>query len=122
MSDRPRVLLIEDTMSLARLYEQYLADSNVEVITVGTGQDGLDELDKQVPAVILLDLELPDMNGLDILKHVHEQEIPTSVVVITAHGSINVAVEAMRTGAYDFIVKPFNAQTLKGKIEAVFSD
>ena len=113
MSDRPRVLLIEDTTSLARLYEQYLADSNVEVITVGTGREGLDELEEQVPAVILLDLELPDMNGLDILKHVHEQEIPTSVVVITAHGSINVAVEAMRTGAYDFIVKPFNANRLR---------
>ncbi len=112
MSDRPKILLIEDTTSLARLYEQYLVSENVDVISVETGKEGLTELEKETPAVILLDIELPDMNGMEILKHVQQKQLPCSVVVITAHGSINTAVEAMRDGAYDFIVKPFNANRL----------
>ena len=112
MHDRPKILLIEDTTSLARLYEQYLAKEDVDVVSVETGAEGLAELEKYIPAVVLLDIELPDMNGLEILKHIQRQHIPSSVVVITAHGSINTAVEAMRGGAYDFIVKPFNANRL----------
>lgn len=112
MSDRPKILLIEDTTSLARLYEQYLAKEDVDVISVETGKEGLAEIEKEAPAVVLLDIELPDMNGLEILRHIKTHQIPSSVVVITAHGSINTAVEAMRDGAYDFIVKPFNANRL----------
>lgn len=113
MIPKPIVLLIEDTPSLAMLYEQYLADDPVEVITATTGAEGLDVLRKSTPAVVLLDLELPDMNGLEILKYMQANQLPGSVVVITAHGSVNVAVEAMRNGAYDFIVKPFNANRLR---------
>lgn len=113
MSQKPIVLLIEDTPSLALLYKQYLADDPVEVITATTGAEGLDAIRQSPPAVVLLDLELPDMNGLEILKYMQANQLPGSVVVITAHGSVNVAVEAMRTGAYDFIVKPFNANRLR---------
>lgn len=113
MTSKPVVLLIEDTPSLALLYKQYLADDPVEVITATTGAEGLDVIRNSPPAVILLDLELPDMNGLEILKYMQANQLPGSVVVITAHGSVNIAVEAMRTGAYDFIVKPFNANRLR---------
>src|SRR6202012_3894154 len=61
----------------------------------------------EVPDVVLLDLELPDTNGVEILRSIRQRGLPTAVVVVTAHGSVNVAVEAMREGAYDFIVKPF---------------
>jgi len=113
MSTRSKVLLIEDTPSLARLYEQYLASEPVDLTVVETGQAGLDALEQDLFAVVLLDLQLPDVNGIEILKHIREQKIPSAVVIITAHGSIKVAVEAMRYGAYDFIVKPFNADRLK---------
>ena len=108
----PTILLVEDTPSLARLYEQYLSKEQAEVITVETGGDALAELAKGAPEVILLDLQLPDMNGMEILKHVRSNDVPSTVVIITAHGSINIAVEAMRYGAYDFILKPFNADRL----------
>ncbi len=113
MSAKSKVLLIEDTPSLARLYAQYLANEPVDVTVVETGHAGMEALASDIFSVVLLDLQLPDVNGIEILKHVNEQEIPTAVVIITAHGSINVAVEAMRYGAYDFIVKPFNADRLK---------
>jgi two-component system, repressor protein LuxO len=109
---RQRVLLVEDTTSLARVYVEYLRKEPYDVTHVETGREALALIERQLPGAILLDLALPDMNGLEILKHVHQQQLPTSVVVITAHGSIANAVEAMRGGAYDFIVKPFNADRL----------
>ena len=106
------ILLVEDTPSLARLYRQYLEGEKLAVTAVTTGSEALRELAAHPPDVVLLDLRLPDMDGLDILKDIQSRKLPCEVVVITAHGSINVAVEAMRAGAYDFLVKPFNADRL----------
>ena len=109
---KAKILLVEDTPSLSRLYEQYLDKEDVDVEVAATGKEAMASLDAATPALVLLDLRLPDMDGLDILKDMQAREIPSEVVVITAHGSINVAVEAMRAGAYDFLVKPFNANRL----------
>lgn len=106
------ILLVEDTPSLARLYKQYLEDEDADVVVVGTGKEALEKLNAGAPSVVLLDLRLPDMDGLEILKDIQARELPSEVVVVTAHGSINVAVEAMRAGAYDFLVKPFTAERL----------
>ena len=112
-NQNPRVLMVEDTLSLARTYMEYLRDEPIDLVHVATGGEGFAELEKQLPEAILLDLMLPDISGLEILKRVHDQELPVAVVVITAHGSVNTAVEAMRLGAFDFIVKPFNADRLR---------
>jgi len=112
MPSRHRVLLVEDTTSLARVYTEYLRKEPYEVAQVETGAAALAEIEARMPDAILLDLALPDMNGLEILKRVRSQQLPVAVVVITAHGSIATAVEAMRAGAYDFLVKPFSADRL----------
>ena len=110
---RPEILLVEDTPSLAQLYVSYLRDAPFTVTAVDTGAAALARLDAGPPAAILLDLQLPDMNGIDILKAVRARALPSEVIVITAHGSVSVAVEAMREGAFDFIVKPFAAERLR---------
>lgn len=107
-----KILLIEDAVPMARVYEEYLRKEHYEVVHVETGHEGLNTIKADPPAVILLDLKLPDISGMDILKKVVEQGVPTAVIIITAHGSINTAVEAMQAGAVDFIVKPFNAERL----------
>ena len=106
------VLLIEDTPSLARVYAEYLKKESHAVISVETGADALAQLNDGAPMVVLLDLQLPDMNGMEVLKRIDAQALPCAVIVITAHGSVNAAVEAMRYGAYDFLVKPFSADRL----------
>lgn len=107
------VLLVEDTPSLARVYAEYLKKEGLTAAIVETGRDAIGALGSgELPRVLLLDLNLPDINGMEVLKHVSEQEIPVAVVVITAHASVNLAVEAMRWGAYDFLVKPFTADRL----------
>ncbi|MFM4648047.1 sigma-54-dependent transcriptional regulator [Aeromonas bivalvium] len=110
--NKPRVLLVEDTRSLAVVYEQYLRQEGYEVMSADCGQRAIELMLAQPPTVVLLDLELPDMSGMDILQQITEQQLPSAVVVITAHGSVDVAVEAMRLGAFDFLTKPFDGKRL----------
>ncbi|PJG60033.1 sigma-54-dependent transcriptional regulator [Aeromonas cavernicola] len=110
--NKPRVLLVEDTQSLAVVYEQYLLQDGYEVLRADRGQQALAQLLTSPPPVVLLDLELPDMSGMTILQQITEQQLPCAVVVITAHGSVDIAVEAMRLGAFDFLTKPFDNKRL----------
>jgi DNA-binding NtrC family response regulator len=114
------VLLVEDTLPLARSYIEFLKTGNYRVDHVDTGRKALNFLKRTTPDVVLLDVKLPDMSGLDILDQLTEQGLACPIVVITAHGSIKLAVDAMRAGAADFLVKPFNAQRLKNALAAVF--
>ena len=110
---KPSVLIVEDSPALAQAYERYLREEPYTVSHVGDGASAMAKLNRSPPAALLLDLKLPDMDGMDILKQVHRQQMPTSVVIITGHGSVDVAVDAMRYGAFDFIEKPFDAKRLK---------
>lgn len=109
----PRVLIIEDSPALAEVYRSYLRGEPYVVKHFADGKSGLAELEKDPPEAVLLDLKLPDMDGMEILKRIHESQIPTSVVIITGHASVDVAIEAMRYGAFDFIEKPFSAKRVK---------
>ncbi len=111
-SELSDVLLIEDTLSMARVYLEYLKRGPFRARHCMTGQEALADIARNPTDAVLLDLRLPDMDGLDVLKRIRTHEFPAAVVVITADGSLNRAVEAMREGALDFLVKPFNADRL----------
>ena len=106
------VLLIEDQSALARTYQGFLRNEPYDLKHVDTGASAFRSLE-DMPDAVLLDLKLPDMNGLDILKTIRDQGLTMPVVVITAHGSMQTAIDAMRAGAADFLVKPFTAERLK---------
>ena len=114
-----KILIIEDSESLSILYQGYLSKEGYEVNAVETGKQALEAITQSIPDILLLDLQLPDMSGMDILKHIDEQQLPCSVVIITAHGSVDIAVETMRLGAYDFLTKPFDANRLLVTIKNV---
>lgn len=107
MTAKPRLLLVEDTPSIMRIYHEVLKKLDVELFNAPTGARASEILDETIPDVVLLDVELPDANGIDILRRIKARGLPSVVIVVTAHGSVKVAVEAMREGAYDFIIKPF---------------
>ena len=111
-SSKRRVLLIEDMVPLAKLYVEFLRGEPLDVRHVARGHDALKAAEAEPPDAVILDLKLPDIDGLDVLRRLRERDPGVSVVIITAHGSIDIAVQAMRLGAYDFIVKPFNADRL----------
>ena len=106
------ILIIEDSPTLALTYREYLKPLGIPTEIAETGQQALARINKQTPTVILLDLKLPDMDGIDILKQLKANKNSSRVIVITAHGSVAVAVDAMRSGASDFLLKPFNAERL----------
>jgi two-component system, repressor protein LuxO len=107
MTTKPRLLLVEDTPSIMRLYHEVLKKLDIDLIDAASGAGAIEILAETIPDVVLLDVELPDANGLDILRRIRARDLPCAVIVVTAHGSVKVAVEAMREGAYDFIMKPF---------------
>lgn len=106
------ILIVEDSPTLALTYREYLKPLGIRTEIAETGEQALTHIYAQVPTVILLDLKLPDMDGIDILKQLKQEKMPSRVIVITAHGSVTVAVEAMREGASDFLLKPFTAERL----------
>ena len=112
MSVERRILLVEDSEPLARTYERYLRFESYNVVYAADGAAALQRLENEQFDAVILDLRLPDMHGLGILRRIRATEGGPSVVVITADGQISTAVEAMRDGAFDFIVKPFNAERL----------
>ena len=107
-----RILLVEDTLPLARAYREYLLPEPYEITHADTGTAAIDAVARESPDAIILDLQLPDMNGLEVLKAIRAKGCPSAVVVVTANGSVNIAVEAMREGAGDFLIKPFSAERL----------
>ncbi|MEM8649492.1 MAG: sigma-54 dependent transcriptional regulator [Pseudomonadota bacterium] len=106
MSSPASILIVEDTGSIAIVFQKWLKSIGLASEIVGTGQEGIDQIDTGNYKVVLLDLDLPDMNGLEILSRYETIDVDVTFVVITASGSIKVAVDAMRMGAYDFIIKP----------------
>ena len=112
MRDKPLVLLVEDTLSLAAIYREYLKGESVDVRALATGKDAMASIAASPPDLVLLDLKLPDMDGEEILRWIVSEDFPTSVIIITAHGSVDIAVDMIRQGAADFLEKPFDANRL----------
>src|SRR5215475_8605664 len=101
-----RVLIVDDDPASRRLLEVRLRPLECDVATAGNGEQALTLIRKDVPDLLLLDLEMPKIGGIEVLRALRKDKINVPVVVITAHGSIETAVEAMKEGAYDFITKP----------------
>ena len=113
---RQPLLLIEDTASLRMVYVSILRHDGHEVESAATAEEGWRAFQRLKPKVVLLDLMLPDRDGLDLMGQMLRERPETNVVVITANGSISKAVEAMRVGAHDFIVKPVDEARLLGAV------
>lgn len=113
---RPKVLLVEDSTSLAVLYKQYVKDEPYDIFHVETGTEAKIFIERHAPQLVILDLKLPDMPGEEVLDWISDNDIPTAVVIATAHGSVNIAVDLIQRGAEDFLEKPIQADRLRTSI------
>lgn len=102
------VLVVDDDPDIREVLKDRLESLGYAVSTVPSGEEALKFLEKQNPQMVLLDIEMPGMNGLEVLREIRKREIDVVVLMITAYGTVERAVEAMREGAYDFIPKPFD--------------
>jgi len=108
----PSVLIVEDNQSLSRLYESYLIPTGINTHVASTGEQALAFLADNKPQLILLDIMLPDMNGMDILASLDSDNRP-QVIVLTGHASKELAVKSIRLGATDFLEKPIDADRFR---------
>ncbi len=106
------ILLIDDDQSLRRVTEYNLAAKGFQVVTAASGREGLLQFKTHAPDLVVTDVKLGDMSGLDILAIIKKEAPETPVIVMTAFGSIEMAVQAMHKGAFNFITKPFDRDTL----------
>ncbi|MFZ1471234.1 MAG: sigma-54 dependent transcriptional regulator [Paracoccaceae bacterium] len=112
------VLVVEDTPSLQTIYRSVLTAAGYQVALAGTAEDGLALFRSHAPRVILLDLVLPDRDGMTLLHQILTENPQACVIVMTANSTVNRAVDAMRAGAYDFLVKPFEENRFLSAIRA----
>jgi len=108
-----RVLIVEDSPTLSAVYGSYLANEPYQLSFAENGSEALNIIKANPPKLLILDLNLPDIDGMSILQYIYEQQIPTAVIVLTAHGSVDLAVDAMKFDAFDFICKPVEAKRLQ---------
>ena len=107
------VLIVEDSDSQAAAFRAYLERDGTTVDRVSSGEEALNYLACKLPQALLLDLELPGIKGMDVLNHVVREGLPVPVIVVTDHSSTDVVVQAMKSGAFDFLTKPFRADRLR---------
>jgi DNA-binding NtrC family response regulator len=108
-----RVLVVDDDAGSRRLLEVRLRALQCDVAMATDGREALAAVQQEVPALMLLDLQMPRMGGMELLQALRRAEIDLPTIVITAHGSIETAVEAMKEGAYDFLLKPVEPKHLE---------
>ncbi len=116
------ILLIEDTPSLQLVYASVLRNGGHRVQSASNATEGADKFRQMQPPVVILDLMLPDRDGLDLMSEMLAKRPETRVVVVTANGSINKAVEAMRLRAYEFLVKPFDETRFLSAVSNALAD
>lgn len=107
-----KLLVVDDEHLIRWSIEQNLKKQGYEVITAGTGEDALQLVREQQPDLVLLDIQLPGISGIEVLEKIKELDEDIIVIMLTAHGGLETAVNAMRLGAYDYVSKPFNLDEL----------
>lgn len=108
-----KILVIDDDTSLRRVLEYNLQEEGYDVQAASSGEEGLFLFTKNEPDLVITDMKMPGMDGLTVLKTIKERSPEKVVIIITAFGTVDVAVEAMKSGAFDYITKPFNRDELK---------
>lgn len=111
-----KLLIVDDDRSLREGLAARFESHGHTVETAASGKDGL-EAARREPDVMLLDLQMPDGDGLSVLHGLRDRDQGTAVIVLTAYGTVEKAVEAMRAGAYDFLLKPFETAVLEKSVE-----
>ena len=120
--DTPQLLIVDDKASMRSLLEAAFAEKGYAIRTAVDGQDAIDQLAEQTFDIVITDLNMPEKGGIDVLKAVKAVSEDTEVIVITAFGTMETAVEAMRLGAYDFIAKPFKIAEIEMKVGMILKE
>jgi len=101
------ILIVDDDAQLRQSFERILCEEGYTVRTAPTAEEGIALVKKEVPDLVIMDVRLPGMNGLEAFGVIHDLEPKLSVIIMTAHGTTDTAIEATKIGAFDYVTKPF---------------
>ena len=117
MTNEPTVFIVDDDDAVRRFLTGLIRSIDLDVEAYASAQDFLDAYQPGRPGCLLLDVRMPGMSGLELQRELAERAIELQVVILTGHGNVPVAVQAMKAGAVDFIEKPFNNELLLDRIQ-----
>lgn len=113
---RIKLLVVDDEPDFLKLIERRLTKRNIDVDTVTNGETALQYLGNYPVDVVVLDVRMPGMNGMEVLKQIRKRFPDVEVILLTGHGSIQSGIEGISQGAYDYILKPFSIDNLLERI------
>jgi len=116
MTARPSLLLVDDDAPFRGVLQGELVRMGFDVTPAASGEEAIRKVAELEPEIVLLDLRLPGIGGLDVLKDIHETHPATDVIMLTGHGSIDTAIESVRMGAFDYVAKPCPIDDLEVRI------
>lgn len=119
MNKEVRILVVDDELIVRESLSNYLREDGYEAVAVETGEEALRKVENENWNILFVDLKMPDMDGLEVLREVKEAKADLPVIIITAYATIDSAVQAMKDGAYDYIVKPFDPEAIAMVVEKV---
>ena len=111
------LLVVDDEVTTRNLCRDVAVDAGMQVHVAATTEEALEILDQYPVDIVVTDLQVPQIGGLDLLKRIHSNNAETAVIVLTQYGTIATAVEATRLGATDYVTKPFHVEELRGKLD-----
>ena len=114
-----RILIVDDEEEIRAGLSRLVRREGFEALTAPNGQDALDLLRRESFDILLLDIRMPGLDGMEVLRRVKEMDGDLPVIMITAHGFVKGAVEALQGGAHDYLVKPFSMTELLARIEVI---
>ena len=117
MNEKEKILIVDDEPDVVMILQDRLEMNDYEVMTASDGYDALEQIDKDMPDLVLLDIKMPRMDGIETLTHIQDKYPGLLVIMLTAHGTIQRAVEATKLGAYDFLEKPFQSEQIGQKVD-----
>jgi two-component system, chemotaxis family, chemotaxis protein CheY len=117
----PKILVVDDAAFMRMRCTKMLTEKGFEVVEAGTGREAVEMFKTQKPDAVLLDITMPDMDGLTALKEMKAVDANARVAMVTAMGQQSIVMEALKAGAKDFVVKPFEADRIMQAIQKIMS-
>jgi DNA-binding NtrC family response regulator len=121
MKDTPRVLVVDDEIGLRDTMFKRLKKRGLEVSTAGSGEEALDILSRDPFDVIVLDVKMPGIDGIETLKRIKAIQPDYEVIILSGHASLDLARRIVELGGFDYLLKPFDFEDLLVKIEGAFN-
>ena len=114
---KAKVLVVDDELHVRRLLQEIVKKAGYDVISAENGLEALEEARREQPAVIIMDIRMPVMDGMEAFGLIHSEMPEIAIILLTAHGTVDTAVEAMQKGAFDYLVKPSNVNEVRVVLE-----